>query len=699
MSTGKPRLPDETLVDIAGRIAHIGGWIADLTSGNAFWSKEVCDILGVPHGTAPTIADAMAYYPPEWRPRAQQLFDMCARDGTPIDEELQIISANGQRKWVRVIAEAVYGAGAAVVRVQGAFQDITEAKQGEHHRNVLDHRLTTMLESITDAVLMVDREWRFTFINSYAERLLQCKREEVLGTSLWDRFPDAVGGRYYKEYHRAVRDNISVWFEDYYAPLDLWTEIRAYPSEDGLAIYFLDISERKHAEEKIHTLAYYDKLTGLPNRELLLNYAEEGVKANHKDQHYRALLIIDLDNFKTINDTRGHDKGDALLLLVSARLREQIGQRDILARFGGDEFVILLHDLGGDGAAAERSARATALRIVDGLAPSFAIAGLEEFTSASVGVVLFDGEIISPEELLKRADLAMYQAKAAGRNTYAMFTPEMQSRLADRVALEADLRQGLTLEHFVLHYQPLAEVDGRMTGVEALVRWNHPVRGMVPPNDFIAPAEESGLILPLGQWVLKTACTLLARWALHPSTAHLTMAVNVSAHQLHRADFVEQVLQVLTTTGAPAQRLKLELTESLLVNDVEGTIGKMSQLKAIGVRFSLDDFGTGYSSLSYLHRLPLSQLKIDKSFVRDALGGHQGAAIAHTILALGKALKLSVLAEGVETPEQHAFIADAGCTEYQGYLYSRPLPEAALSDFIRAANARSEAEQAVTVPI
>jgi EAL domain-containing protein (putative c-di-GMP-specific phosphodiesterase class I) len=262
------------------------------------------------------------------------------------------------------------------------------------------------------------------------------------------------------------------------------------------------------------------------------------------------------------------------------------------------------------------------------------------------------------------------------------------------------LRQAIQTGQLFVAYQPIVHLGTEQSaGMEALVRWNHPVRGMVPPNDFIAPAEESGLILPLGQWVLKTACTVLARWAADPVSARLTMAVNVSAHQLHRADFVEQVLQVLAATGAPPQRLKLELTESLLVNDVEGTIGKMSQLKAVGVRFSLDDFGTGYSSLSYLHRLPLSQLKIDKSFVRDALGGHQGAAIAHTILALGKALKLSVLAEGVETPEQHAFIADAGCTEYQGYLYSRPLPEAALNEFIRAANARSMADQAVTLPI
>lgn len=688
MNTGKPRVPDETLVQLAGRIAHLGGWIADIPSGRAFWSNEVCDIHDVPHGTSPTIDEAIAYYPPEWRPRALQIYNNCVHHGTSFDEEMQLVSASGRRKWVRVTAEAVYGAGGAVVRVQGAVQDITAAKHADHQSRILDSRLTTMLESITDAVVMVDREWRFTYINGYAERLLQCQREEVLGTNIWEKFPEAVGGRYYREYHRALRDNVSVWFEDHYAPLNLWTEIRAYPSEDGLAIYFLDISERKIAEEKIHSLAYYDKLTRLPNRELLLRRLEEAVAANRNSARFRALLIIDLDNFKSINDTRGHDKGDVLLLLVTERLRDVVGPDDILGRFGGDEFVILLHDLGTSAAQAEQLARQAARRIVDSLAPSFDIAGLQEYSSASVGVTLFDGEAVSPEELLKQADLAMYQAKAAGRNTFALFTPEMHSRLSDRVALEADLRQGLTFGHFILHYQPLAEVDGRMTGVEALVRWNHPTRGMVVPTEFIPPAEESGLILPLGQWVMRTACELLARWAHDPATAHLTMAVNVSAHQLHRPDFVEQVRGVLQTTGASPYRLKLELTESLLVNDVEGTIAKMGQLKAAGVRFSLDDFGTGYSSLSYLHRLPLSQLKIDKSFVRDALGGQQGAAIAHTILALGKALKLTVLAEGVETPEQHAFIAEAGCTEYQGYLYSRPLAEDALLRFIDAVTPR-----------
>ncbi|MES2019330.1 MAG: EAL domain-containing protein [Pseudomonadota bacterium] len=684
MTSGKPILPNETLVQIAGRIAHLGGWIEDLASDKVFWSDEVCDIHEVPHGTSPKAMEAAAFVLPEWRPRTRQLFEACVRDGVPFDCEIQVVGAKGTRKWIRLTAEAVYGAGGQVAFVQGACQDISDARYADYQRRILANRLTITLESITDAVIMVDREWRFTFINSFAERLVHAPRDEVLGKNIWEHFPEAVGGRYYQEYHRAMKDNCSVSFEEHYAPLNLWTEIRAYPSEEGLAIYFLDISERKNAEAKIHALAYYDKLTELPNREMMLLKLEAALEANRGNSRCRALLIIDLDNFKSINDTLGHDKGDLLLKEVARRLRATVGEDDIVARFGGDEFVILLHDLGSDVLKAQRTATTVAALLIGCLAHGYDVAGIEQFTTASIGLDLFDGESLGADELLKRAELAMYQAKAGGRNGYAVFSPEMQSRLHDRVALEADLRHGISSGQFVLYYQPLAEVDGRMIGVEALVRWNHPTRGIVPPNDFIGPAEESGLILPLGQWVLRTACALLARWAHSPATAHMTIAVNVSAHQLHRPDFVTEVLDVLAATGAAPHRLKLELTESLLVNDVEGTISKMEQLGGAGVRFSLDDFGTGYSSLSYLHRLPLSQLKIDKSFVRDALVGQQGAAIAHTILALGRALKLSVLAEGVETAEQLAFIKQAGCSEYQGYLYSRPLPEDALTRFIAA---------------
>jgi diguanylate cyclase (GGDEF)-like protein/PAS domain S-box-containing protein len=685
MSEDRRKLSGETLAHIAGRVAHMGGWIADLERGRAFWSDQVCDIHEMPHGTSPTFEEALQYYPPASRAILQQAFEACIEHGLPFDVEVQLVSDRGRTRWVRSIGEAVRDNG-RTVSVHGAFQDITAHHQAEEQRLKTAARLTATLEDMSNGFVMINRDWTFGYLNRAAERTLQCRREDVLGKNIWECFPDAKGTRYESEYTRAMRDQCAVAFEEYYAPLDLWTEIRAFYSDEGLAVYFLDITERKRNEEAIVKLAYYDSLTGLPNRQLLLQRLHEVLEQSQRDRRYRAVLTIDLDNFKSINDTRGHAKGDVLLKLVTDRLQAIADGGDFIARFGGDEFVVLLRDLGSDAVEAARRAQACAHAVLDGFAHSFEIAGLAQYSTASIGIALIDGEPHTPDEVLKRADLAMYQAKAAGRNTAVLFNQSMQAHVSHRVELEGALRHALARGELLLHYQPLADVSGRMTGAEALVRWQHPTLGAVPPGEFIPVAEDTGLILPIGTWVLKTACTLLARWGTHPDTAALTMAVNVSAIQFHRPDFVETVLAVLDETGADPARLKLELTESLLIKDLEGIIAKMERLRAIGVGFSLDDFGTGYSSLSSLHRLPLDQLKIDQSFVRDALGAQNGAVIARTILALGRALDLAVLAEGVETAEQHAFIIGAGCRAYQGYLYSRPLPETQLDAFIERVN-------------
>ncbi|HEX5341623.1 MAG TPA: EAL domain-containing protein [Duganella sp.] len=532
--------------------------------------------------------------------------------------------------------------------------------------------LTATLESISDAVLMLGHEWEIRYMNGNAERLTKVVREEVLGRCVWEVFPEAVDGPYYRAYHKAVETNQPVSFEEHYAPLDLWTEIRAYPSEEGLTIYFRDISERKAHEAEIHRMAFYDKLTGLPNRQLLLDRLEHALALGQRTGRPGAVLFIDLDHFKSINDTRGHDKGDILLQQVADRLDTTVRSCDTVARFGGDEFVVLLEDLGTDAAAV---ARDIAFKLLQAFHAPFNVDGAEHYSTPSIGVALFGRGRLGIDEVLKRADLAMYQAKAAGRNSVSFFDPAMEARVSARAALEADMRRALANQEFELHYQPLASTDGRLSGVEALVRWRHPLRGMVPPTEFIPVAEDTNMILHLGCWVMMEACRVLARWAGDERTAQLDMSVNVSAVQFHRPDFVEQVLAVLEKTGARPDRLRLELTESLLLSDVEGTIQKMQRLREVGVRFALDDFGTGYSSLSYLHRLPLSQLKIDRSFIWDALKEGHGAAIVRMIVALGKTLDMSVLAEGVETPEQLAFVIAEGCHYYQGYLYSKPLPE------------------------
>ncbi len=445
---------------------------------------------------------------------------------------------------------------------------------------------------------------------------------------------------------------------------------------DGSIWVYTDISERKKADEKINELAFFDQLTGLPNRTLLLDRLKQAITASSRSGSFGALLLIDLDNFKALNDSLGHDMGDLLLKQVAQRLIMCVREGDTVARLGGDEFVLVLPGLGLDEREAAASTEVVTAKILATLTQSYQLGTMTHHSTASIGVAMLKGGLVSIDDLMKQADLTMYKAKAAGRNAVRFFDPAMEQAVMARVALEQDLRLALQEQQFLLHYQAQVVGDGQVTGVEVLARWAHPSRGMIQPFDFIPLAEETGLILPLGHWVLETACRQLAAWAKQPKMFHLTVSVNVSAQQFRQTGFVEQVLEVLKNTGANPQRLKLELTESLLVENVQEVIGKMYALKAKGVGFSLDDFGTGYSSLSYLRRLPLDQLKIDQSFVRDVLSDANDAAIARTIVALAKSLGLGVIAEGVETAAQRDFLAEAGCHAYQGYFFTRPLPVA-----------------------
>ena len=443
-----------------------------------------------------------------------------------------------------------------------------------------------------------------------------------------------------------------------------------------------DITERKGVESQIERLAFYDVLTGLPNRRLLVDRLQRSLKTVARRPVHGALLIIDLDNFKDLNDTQGHDQGDELLVQVAQRLQGCVRATDTVARFGGDEFVVLVEDLSTDAAQASAEAALVASCITTTLGKPYAMGPLGDtsyHSTPSIGIALFGPhQPCSVDELLKHADLAMYQAKAAGRNTQRFFDPEMQAAVRARSALEADLRRGLQQQEMQLYFQPVVDCSGQLQGAEALVRWHHPERGVVAPAEFIGMAEQTGLILPLGQWVLEAACQQLVAWSRTRLTRALFLSVNVSVRQFRQADFVEQLLQLLEQTGANPERLKLELTESLLLADVEDVIARMQQLRERGVGFSLDDFGTGYSSLSYLKRLPLDQLKIDQGFVRDVLTDPNDAAIVRTILALANSLDLGVVAEGVETPGQLEFLKQHGCPAFQGYLFGRPMPVAVL---------------------
>ncbi len=474
-----------------------------------------------------------------------------------------------------------------------------------------------------------------------------------------------------------------------------WIELDIAPVKNaaGITTHWVsaarDITDRKIAEEEIEYLAFYDPLTQLPNRQMLMDRLERALSrigSRGKKEQLNingALMFIDLDNFKVLNDTLGHATGDNLLCKVATRLGACVRLSDTVARLGGDEFVVMLESLPEEVTAATEYCRGVAERILYALSETYDLAGHQYDSSCSIGVTFFSKRKQNLSDLLKQADLAMYQAKAAGRNTVCFFDPAMQAVVTANAALNFGLRQSLRDDHFVLYYQPQVGGSGNMFGVEALLRWNHPERGLVYPNDFIAQAEESGLILPLGKWVLETACQQLARWALRDETRHLSIAVNVSVRQFRHPEFVELVMMTIKEAGIPANRLRLELTESLLATGIEVTIAKMGMLKEAGVTLSIDDFGIGYSALSYLKRLPLDQLKIDRLFVKDILTDPNDAAIARTIVGLAQSLGLGVVAEGVETEAQRDLLAQFGCECYQGHLYCPAMPIDALEIFMQ----------------
>jgi diguanylate cyclase (GGDEF)-like protein/PAS domain S-box-containing protein len=554
----------------------------------------------------------------------------------------------------------------------------------ERERREADARIrdqAALLDKARDAITVRGIDHRILYWNKSAERLYGLSAGEALGKSLENLIYDdsasfrsatekvLESGSWSGEFTRQRDDGSSLTVES------RWTLVR---DDNGAPHSILaidtDITERKVAEDDIRQLAFYDPLTRLPNRLLLQDRLQQAMALSAHSQVPGALLFIDLDNFKALNDTLGHEKGDLLLQQVAQRLTACVRESDTVARLGGDEFVVILSELHDNPENVALRAKTICEKILDQLRQPYSVAGNEQHSAASIGVALFQGRRDTVGELLKRADLAMYQAKAAGRNTVRFFNQHMQAAVSARAVLEADLRHGLRESQFRLYYQPQMDEDGQMIGAEALLRWQHPARGLIMPASFISVSEETALILPLGLWVLETACAQLALWATHPSTARLTVAVNVSARQFHHEHFVEQILKTLKSSGADPQKLKLEITESLLLDDVDTTIVKMATLKAKGVSFSLDDFGTGYSSLAYLKRLPLDQLKIDQSFVRDVLVDYKDAAIARTIVTLAQSLGLAVIAEGVESEGQRNFLARHDCHLYQGNLFSRPLP-------------------------
>jgi diguanylate cyclase (GGDEF)-like protein len=466
--------------------------------------------------------------------------------------------------------------------------------------------------------------------------------------------------------------------------------ITAVKAEKGVVVNYVgtvrDVSQIKAAAEEIQQLAYFDPLTNLPNRRLLMDRLKHALASSARSGRQGAVLFLDLDQFKVLNDSQGHDVGDLLLQQVALRLTECVREGDTVSRLGGDEYVVVLEDLSEVGLEAAGQTETIAKKILDSLNQPYLLNEHEHHSTPSIGIAIFNSHQVTIEELLKQADIAMYQAKKAGRNTMRFFNPQMQTSITARVAIERELRKALENNQLHLYYQIQVDNLGTPLGAEALIRWIHPERGMVSPLQFIPLAEETGLILPIGNWVLDTACAQIKAWHKNPQTRDLTLSINVSAKQFRQADFVAQVRAAIEKHAIDPMQLKLELTESLLLDNIEDTIASMTTLGELGVQFSLDDFGTGYSSLQYLKRLPLFQLKIDQSFVRDIVTDSHDRSIVRTIIAMAQSLYLNVIAEGVETEEQQALLLSNGCKRYQGYLFGKPVPieqfDAALSQIV-----------------
>ncbi len=596
-------------------------------------------------------------------------------------EGLEFISRhqlfNGDARDVEVYSTPIESDGRTLLFA--IVHDISERTLNER-----ELRIAATAFEVQEGILITDADINILRVNKAFSRITGYQADEVIGHN-----PSILNSGYQDtEFYAAMWDDLhrtgewegEIWNrrkngEIYPEYLTITATRDVKGNISNYVAAFNDITASKKAEEEIKGLAFYDPLTRLPNRRLLLDRLTRAQASSARNAQQCALLFIDLDHFKSLNDTLGHDIGDLLLQQVAQRLQTCVRDDDTVARQGGDEFVLMLENLSESTIDAAKQAEKIAEKILLTLNQTYYLGTHAHHNTPSIGITLFSGHQTKAEELFKQADIAMYQSKSAGRNTLRFYDPTMQAEISAQVALELDLRRAVS-EHseLLLYYQTQVDDADHITGVEALIRWNHPEQGLISPAKFIPLAEESGLILPLGHWVLTTACRQLASWSAQPGREHLSMAVNISPRQFWLPTFVEEVLTLINYFKINPAKLKLEITESMTLDNVDDIIAKMTALKSKGINFSMDDFGTGYSSLQYLKKLPLSQLKIDQSFVRDIANDSGDQAIVRTVIAMAQSLDLNVIAEGVETKEQRAILLSYGCSNYQGYLFGKPVP-------------------------
>ncbi len=631
---------------------------------------EDVDIIGKSHyEIAPNISE-----------ENKRLHEKCLLGESASCNEERIIYTDGSCGWIRWEIKPWMLSNDTVGGLIIFSEDITIRKNSEE-----ELRIASVAFQSGDGMIVTDHQGIILRVNSAFEKTSGYPAEELVGknTSIF-KSVEHHDEAFYRNLWEAVSTEGkwegSVWNRNKEGrTIPVWLSISAVKGEDGTHTHYIGIysntSDPREAERKILELAYYDPLTNLPNRRLLLDRLNQARIAASRNHVYGAVLLIDIDRFKSINDTRGHDMGDQVLMAVAQSLRSNLREMDTAARLGGDEFIVLIPDLGPNAENAMHALNLIADKLHKSISEPVNLNGIIHTTTASVGITLFSDKTQGTNELLKEADLALYQAKAAGRNTIRFFNDAMHIQFTEKITMEASLKRAMDKGELSLMYQPQVDQLGKVIGAEALLRWSPLDLEVISPDIFIPIAEEAGLIISIGEWALKGACAQLKRWSQDEGTKNLVLSVNISAKQFRKENFIEMVKSAVSIAKINPKLLKLELTEGLLLEDVDAVIGTMNTLRELGIQFSMDDFGTGYSSLSYLKRLPLDELKIDKSFVLDIAWDEGDRAIIRSILSLAQTLKLKVVAEGVETIEQRDYLLAEGCCFYQGYLYGKPLSE------------------------